>query len=79
MIYTFPVKLAEGKHWKPRLAVAGVTTALVGRGPWQGRMVRRNSKALESFNNFLSENTATGTTLLTPALFYAAGPIKKDS
>ena len=77
--YTFPKELAQGKHWKPTLAIAGATAAFVAIDPWQGKMVRRNSKTLEGFNNFFSENATTRSTLLAPAVFYAAGLIKKDS
>src|SRR5262245_27133129 len=54
--YTFPTQVAKGKHWKPVLAVAGVTGALVAIDPWQAKAVRRNSKSFEPFNNFFSEN-----------------------
>jgi membrane-associated phospholipid phosphatase len=78
--YTYPKELVEGKHWKATLAVAGATAGLVlAVDPWQGKMVRRNASHFDDFNNFLSENTTTRSTLLAPAIFYAAGLIKKDS
>jgi membrane-associated phospholipid phosphatase len=79
MIWTFPAKLATGRGLIPTLAIAGATASLVPLDPATARFVRRNSASFDRFNRIFSENHTTYATLLTPAAFYAAGLIAKDS
>jgi len=78
-IWTFPLKLAQGKHWKPTLAVAGVTAGLVAADAPIARYVKRHEGQYDGFNRVFSENHSTGAVLLTPAAFYVAGLIGRDS
>jgi membrane-associated phospholipid phosphatase len=79
MIWTFPAKLVKGKHLVPTFAVVGVTAGLVFADPSVARAVRRNNDSFGDFNNALSTGHTTAATLLTPAAFYAAGLITKDT
>jgi membrane-associated phospholipid phosphatase len=79
MIWTFPAKLATGTGLIPAFAIAGTTASLVPLDPPTARFVRRNSKSFDRFNRVFSENHTTYATLLTPAAFYAAGLITRDS
>jgi len=76
-IWTFPAKVATGKHVLPTVAVLGITGALVPADPNVARFVRRNSTSFDDFNNALVERNTTTATLLTPAAFYVAGLILK--
>src|SRR4051794_15641641 len=78
-IWSFPVKLATGHALIPTLAVAAATAATVPLDPTEARYFRRNADSYDRLNRIFSENHTTYATLLTPAAFYAAGLIKRDS
>lgn len=72
-IWTFPFKLAEGKHWKPFLGTAIGTAGLVVLDPYTEPYFRNRS----GFNTYKTgplrgRNTTLAITL-TPAAFYLAG------
>jgi membrane-associated phospholipid phosphatase len=79
MIWTFPAKLNKPSRFKPTLLIFGITGALIPPDPPIARAMRRNAETLEGVNSVFSENNNTAATLLTPAAFYVAGWIKKDS
>src|SRR5690348_7854407 len=56
MIWTFPVRLFNGRGLVPTFAVAGATAALVPFDARSGRYFRRNAESLDGFNRALSEN-----------------------
>jgi membrane-associated phospholipid phosphatase len=78
-IWSFPKKLSGGSHVVPTVAILAITAALVPADPGVARFAQRNSNSLDTFNRVLVKNHTTAATLITPAAFYAAGLIAKDS
>lgn len=77
-IWTFPLKVARGQHWKPALGVVAVTAGLVALDPHDTPYFRRTN-SFAGFNRALSAgNTALGTTIF-PLTFYAVGLVRRDS
>ncbi len=76
-IWTFPVKLAEGKHWIPTLAVVGTTAALVALDPHDAPYFRRTS-SFDGFKSVLSGNATSIGIIVPPVSFYVAGLIRND-
>jgi hypothetical protein len=78
-IWTFPAKLATGRHWVPTLAVLGATAVVAAAvDPAEGRYFRKHESTFTDFNNALSESRTTAATLLTPAAFYGIGLITRN-
>lgn len=77
-IWTFPLHLAQGKHWKPALGFVVTTAALVSLDPHDTPHFRRTN-AFADFNKGVSgRNTSIGMAVL-PATFYVASLARKDS
>ncbi len=77
-IWTFPGKLARGRHWEPAL---GFTLVLGGLIALDARDTPyfRNTSAYSGFNRaFTSTNAGLGT-ILVPIAFYGLGMVRKDS
>ena len=77
-IWTFPVKLAHGKHWIPAAAIVGATAGLIALDPVTAPYFRRTS-TFDGFNKVFSGNATEIGTILAPVSLYAAGLIRKDS
>jgi membrane-associated phospholipid phosphatase len=77
-IWTFPAKLARGKHWMPAAAIVGATAALVALDPHTAPYFRRTS-SFNGFNNVFTSNATAIGTVVAPVSLYAAGLIRKDS
>jgi membrane-associated phospholipid phosphatase len=77
-IWTFPVKVARGKHWIPTAAIVGATAALVALDPHTAPYFRRTS-SFNGFNNVFTSNATAIGTIVAPVSLYAAGLIRKDS
>lgn len=76
-IWTFPVKLAHGKHWIPVAAVVGTTAALVALDPHTAPYFRRTS-AFDGFNHVFTGQATSIAIAVPPVAMYAAGLIRKD-
>ena len=76
-IWTFPAKLAEGKHWIPTLVVVGTTAALVALDPHDAPYFRRTS-TFDGFKNVFSGNATSIGIIVPPVSFYVAGLIRND-
>lgn len=77
-IWTFPVRLVQGKNWIPTTAVLGTTAALMAFDPTEASYFRGTS-SFHGFNNvFTGKATAIGT-IAVPVSLYAAGLIRRDS
>src|SRR3984893_8562261 len=77
-IWTFPAKLARGKHWMPAAAIVGATAALVALDPHTAPYFRQTS-SFNGFNNVFTSNATAIGTVVAPVSLYAAGLIRKDS
>ena len=77
-IWTFPVRLAQGKNWIPTTAVVGTTAGLMFLDSRESRYFR-TSTTFHGFRNIVSGNaTAIGMGAV-PASLYAIGLMRKDS
>jgi len=77
-IWTFPGKLAKGKHWVPTVAVVGITAALIAADAHDTPYFRRTS-SFRDFNRAMS-GRATGIEIIAvPAAFYFVGLARKDA
>lgn len=82
-IWLFPVAPVHGRHWKPVLAIAGVTAALIALDPhdtpfFSGASYQGNP-AVHGIGHVLS-GTNTGLFIAAvPISFYVAGLIHKDN
>ena len=77
-IWLFPVRVAQGQHWKPTLAVVLGTAAMVALDPHDTPYFRRTD-SFNGFNKVLSgRNTALGTAIV-PLSVYAVGLVRHDS
>lgn len=77
-IWLFPVHAAQGRHWKPTLAVVLGTAALVALDPHDTPYFRRTD-SFSGFNKvFSGGNTALGTAIV-PLSVYAVGLARRDS
>jgi membrane-associated phospholipid phosphatase len=82
-IWMFPVHAAQGKNWKPTLAVVGITAGLIALDPSDTPFFQRASyqknPAVHGIGNVLS-GTSTGLFIAAvPVTFYIAGLIDHDS
>ena len=77
-IWTFPAKVVTGHHIVPTLAVLGVTGGLIAADPTTGKFFRRHEDTFGGFNDRFPESVGTTGSLLTPAVFYLTGLVRKD-
>ena len=69
-IWLFPVRVAQGRHWKPALGFVAGTAALIALDP-HDEPYFRNTRSFTGFNNVLSgRGTSVGLTAM-PLGFYA--------
>jgi membrane-associated phospholipid phosphatase len=75
-IWTFPLKVAEGKHWKPLVGITLATVGLVVLDPY-GEPYFRNSPGFSAYKTgpLRGRNTTLAVTL-TPVAFYLTGLAK---
>ena len=77
-IWTFPAKAVKGNHWKPTLAIAGVTAGLVALDTIDAPYFRRTN-AFNQFNKtFSGTNMGVGTAMV-PLSFYAMSLVRKNT
>jgi len=82
-IWMFPVHAAQGKNWKPTLAVIGITAGLIALDPSDTPFFQRASyqqnPAVRGIGHVLS-GTSTGLFIAAvPVTFYIAGLLDHDS
>lgn len=77
-IWTFPVRLAEGRHWEPTLAIVGMTAALVALDPQPAGYFRTHNN-FATFNDIFSVTTTERVFLGLPVVWYFAGLVRHDS
>lgn len=75
-IWTFPLKVAEGKHWKPLVGITLATVGLVVLDPYSEPYFR-NSPGFSAYKTgpLRGRNTTLAVTL-TPVAFYLTGLAK---
>ena len=71
-IWLFPVSLAKGKHWKPTLAIVGVTVGLVALDPHTAPYFRETG-AFDDFNSIFKVTTTERVFLGLPVVWYFGG------
>ncbi len=77
-MWTFPLQVAKGRHWKPALGFVAVTAALVALDPRDTPYFRR-TPSFSGFNKaFSGRNTTLGMALV-PASFLVEGLARHDS
>jgi membrane-associated phospholipid phosphatase len=77
-IWTFPVKVAKGKHLVPTLAITAVTAGLIALDPHDTPYFRRTND-FSSFNQVFSSTTTAVGTAIVPAAFYLIGLKQHDA
>jgi membrane-associated phospholipid phosphatase len=77
-IWSFPVRLAQGKNWIPTAAVLGTTAALVAIDPHAGSYFH-NTSTFHGFNSTFTSNVTAIGTIAAPVSLYAFGLLRKDS
>ena len=82
-IWLFPVHAAQGKNWKPTLAVIGITAGLIALDPTDTPFFQRASyqqnPAVHRIGHVLSGTNAGLLVAAVPVTFYLAGLIDHDS
>jgi len=77
-VWTFPLRAARGKDWKPTLAVVAAAGALIALDPHDAPYFRRTSSFTVFNQTFSGRNTMLGMVIL-PASVYVAGLEKRDT
>jgi len=77
-IWTFPVRLAQGKNWIPTTAVVGTTAGLMFLDSRESRYFR-TSTTFHGFRNIVTGNATSIGMGAVPASLYAIGLVRKDS
>lgn len=77
-IWLFPVRLAEGRHWLPAVAVTGVTAGLIAADPHDTPYFRHTG-SFEGFNDVFSGRITGAGIALVPVAFLVGGHFRKDS
>ena len=77
-IWSFPVRLAQGKNWIPTAAVLGTTAGLVALDPHEASYFHRTS-TFQGFNSTFTSNVTAIGTIAAPVSLYAVGLLRKDS
>ena len=77
-IWTFPLQVAKGGHWKPALGFVAVTTALVALDPRDTPYFRR-TPSFSGFNKAFSGRNTTLGMVIVPASFYVADLARHDT
>jgi len=77
-IWLFPVRLAEGRHWLPAVAVTGVTAGLIAADPHDTPYFRRTAR-FEGFNKVFSGRNTSAIMAGFPSAFLVVGYFRHDS
>src|SRR5205814_9261203 len=77
-IWLFPVRLAEGRHWLPAVAVTGVTAGLIAADPHDTPYFRRTAR-FEGFSKVFSGRNTSAIMAGVPFAFLVGGFFRDDS
>jgi hypothetical protein len=77
-IWTFPVQLAKGKHWRPALAIIGVAAGLMALDAHDTPHFRRTD-GFSGFNRVFSGKSTSVAIGVVPASFCLAGIARHDT
>ncbi|OLB38858.1 MAG: hypothetical protein AUH11_05720 [Acidobacteria bacterium 13_2_20CM_57_17] len=77
-IWLFPVRLAEGRHWLPAVAVTGVTAGLIAADPHDTPYFRRTAR-FDGFNKVFSGRNTSAIMAGVPSAFLVVGYFRHDS
>ena len=77
-IWLFPRTVAEGHHWKPTIAVVGVTGALIAADPHDAPYFRRTAN-FEDFNSAFSGTNTSILMAMVPGGLYGIGLLRRSS
>lgn len=76
-VWTFPVSIAHGRHWKPVIAVTAITAGLVALDPAIAPYFRRTTD-FRQFNTIFSGSHTSLAIAAWPASFYLTGLIARN-
>jgi membrane-associated phospholipid phosphatase len=76
-IWTFPVGVAKGEHWKPTLAVAGIAAGLIALDPHDTPYFRKTND-FSNFNKVFSGTVTSIGMAAVPVAFYLVGLQRHD-
>ena len=77
-IWLFPVRLAEGRHWLPALAVTSATAGLIAADPHDTPYFRRTAR-FEGFSRVFSGRNTSAIMAGVPSAFLVVGYFRHDS
>lgn len=77
-IWLFPASLAQGHHWRPTLAIAGVTAGLIVIDPHVAPYFRRTA-TFDDFNNIFSGRNTAILMAAVPGGLFGIGLLRKSS
>jgi membrane-associated phospholipid phosphatase len=77
-IWLFPVRLAQGRHWLPALAVTGATAGLIAADPHDTPYFRRTAR-FGGFNDVFSGRNTSAIMAGVPSAFLVVGYFRHDS
>ncbi len=77
-IWLFPVRAAQGHHWKPALGATLVTAGLVALDPHDTPTFRRTD-SFQDFNRVVSGRNTTFAMAAVPLATYIVGRVRNDS
>ena len=77
-IWTFPIRLGEGRGWKPTLFIVGVTGGLVALDPHVAGYFRTHDE-FNTFNSVFSVTTTERVFLGLPVVYYLGGLALHDN
>jgi len=77
-LWTFPLRLARGRHWVPTLIVVGGTVGLIYADPHDTPYFRTHQRNWDDVNDVFDPMITTSEVIALPAALLAAGYIRHD-
>jgi len=77
-VWLFPIRVAQGRHWRPTLAMTGATAGLIAADPHDTPYFRRTVR-FEGFNDVFSGRNTSAMIAGVPSAFLVVGYFRHDS
>lgn len=77
-IWTFPIQLGKGRHWKPTLVVVGGTAGLLFADPHAVPYFRDHAGNLDDLNDTFDAPITSGEVIALPAALLVSGYLRHD-